>query len=101
MLYKTIVLGLLEQNPALHERLRRDGMLLATLNLYSMELKKNHKTWEDRLNKEKPTSDANQAMELALAQLQDRLRSEFPVDEDEPMSLDGAMAYIRRHSPPA
>ena len=104
MLYKTIVLELLEQNPMLHEQLRKDRKLLAALNHYSMQLKKNHRAWKDRLSQAKPQSDENlnssQALEIATKELEDLL-SAFPRDEDAPISLEQAMAYIRKHTPPA
>ncbi len=104
MLYKTIVLELLEQNPALHQQLRRDRKLLAALNHYSMQLKKSHRAWKNRLSQEKPRSDeslmSSQAMELATKEVADSL-SASPKDEDAPISLESAMAYIRKPIPPA
>ena len=105
MMYKTIVLELLEQSPELHEDLRRERKLLPVLDLYSTELKTSHETWKDRLSQAKPGSEesqiASEAMEIALKELQDRLRTESPPAENAPLSLDGAMAYIRKHTPPA
>ena len=104
MLYKTIVLGLMERNRQLYKQLRRSRKLLSALDLYSSELKTSHEAWKERLSQAKPGSEENQiaseAMEMAVLELEDRLRSESP-DEDDSMTLDGAMAYIRRHTPPA
>jgi hypothetical protein len=104
MLYKTIVLELLIQNPEMHEQLRKDRKLLSALDLYSSELKTSHAAWKQRLSEAKPGSEqsqiANEAMEIAVKELEDHLRSESPSNEDAPLSLDHAMAYIRRHSPP-
>jgi hypothetical protein len=105
MLYKTIVLELLEQNPALYEQLRKDRAMLSSLEVYASELKANHEAWKERLNQARPGSDSNQiaseALEIALQELEECLRSESPPDATGPLSLDGAMAYIRRHTPPA
>jgi hypothetical protein len=97
---KTIVLELLEQNPELHERLRRNRILLATLDSYATELATRHITWERQIAHAKPGTDqkqiASEALELALEELQGCLASASPPDENEPLSLDDAMAYIRR-----
>ena len=39
--------------------------------------------------------------EIALEELRRSLPSESPPDEPEAPSLDGAMAFLRRHTPPA
>ncbi len=85
MHYKTIVLNLLEDRPRLMRRLKRDRQLLATLETYALELKTSHETWRQELFKTKPGSApeqlASEALELALADLQDRLPSESENDE--------------------
>lgn len=105
MQYKTIVLELLEQRPELHEQLKSQRILLATLEAYSLDLKTRHETWQAQLAKAKPGSDANQiaseALEIALQELENRLSSAEPPEEDGPLSLEGAMAFLRRHTPPA
>jgi hypothetical protein len=107
MLYKTIVLELLqEQHPALHERLRQERMLLQALNDYAIALKRHHETWIDRLATKRPDSEANQiaseAMELALVDLREDLPSESAPDATDTLfSLDEAMAFVRRATPSA
>jgi hypothetical protein len=107
MRYKTIVLELLQdQYPALHEKLRQQRMLLQALNDYAAALKRHHETWMDRLNMKRPDSDpiltASEALELALLDLRDDLPSESPPDAtDTPLSLDEAMAFVRRATPSA
>lgn len=105
MLYKTIIQGLLEQNPALHERLRRERALLTALDHYSRELKRIHEAEMDRLSLARPDSGetqiASEAMELAVMEMEDRLHAESQPDESSPFCLDEAMMYIRRHTPPA
>ena len=80
-------------------------MLLPTLNHYSSELKTSHEAWKDRLLQAKPGSSpsqiASEALEIALKELEDSLPPASPPDETEPLSLDAAMAFIRRHMPPA
>lgn len=104
MLYKTIVLELLEQNPQLFEQLRRNKNMLSALDLYSRELKTSHEAWKKRLSHQRPGSPERQiasvAMEFAVSEL-DRLLSGSLPDENAPLSLDGAMAHVRQHTPPA
>jgi hypothetical protein len=105
MLYKTIVLRLLEERPEMYRQLQRNRKLLATLNRYARELKTSHEAWKQRLAEAKPDSSqsqiASEAGEIALKELEDHLSSVSRTDENEPLSLDAAMAYIRRHTPPA
>ena len=103
MQYKMIVLQLLEQHPEIRDQLKRNRQMLPTMERYAQELKTRHEAWKDRLFQEMPASDENQiaseALELALKELEDRLPSGSPRDDKEPLSLEGAMASIRRHTP--
>lgn len=103
MLYKTIALELLEELPELHEELRSSRTLLAAMDTCAVELKASHEAWKDRLGQARPGSDPRQiaaeAMELATLALKDRLHSALPKDETEP-TLDQAMEFLRRHTPP-
>ena len=103
MMYKTIVLELLQQNPALHNRLRASRMLLSTVDLQATALKRYHETWMDRLSQAKPDRDpiqvASEAMELALEDLRENLPSGSEANGTEELSLDEAMTYLRRHTP--
>ena len=105
MLYKTMVLELLEQRPLLHHQLRKERMLLATLEHHANQLKARHEALKEQLSQAKPGSDpgqiASEALEIALKELEDSLPSASPPDDSEPLSLDAAMAYLRRHTPPA
>ena len=105
MQYKTIVLELLQQRTEMHDQLRKDRKLLPALEFYARELKTSHEAWKETLSQAEPGSDpsqiASEAMELALQELEDRLPSESPQDDQEPLSLDAAMAFIRRHTPRA
>ncbi len=104
LLYKTMVLGLLEERPRFHRQLRKNRTLLATLEHYANLLKTHHEAWKDQLAQARPGSDpsqiAGEALEIALKELEDSLPNESPPDDSEPFSLDAAMAFIRRHTPP-
>ena len=105
MLYKTIVLELIQAQPDLHERLRTSRTLLPTMNSYASELKTSHEVWQKQLIQAKPGCDprqiASQALEIALEELKERLRSASAAHETEPLSLDATMTYLFRHMPPA
>jgi hypothetical protein len=108
MQYKTITLELLQdQHPKLYEQLRASRTLLAALADYATALKRHHESRMDRLTQARPDGDpaqiASQALELALLDLRDDLLCESPpyATAEEPLSLDAAMAFLRRATPPA
>jgi hypothetical protein len=105
MQYKTITLRLLEQRPKLYEQLRRMDLLLPTLDTYAQDLKMRQQAWQEALAPKRPGSDpgqiAGEALELALQELKEVLPSESTPDESEPLSLDAAIAFLRRRTPPA
>jgi FtsZ-binding cell division protein ZapB len=104
MQYKTIILELLQQRTEIHDQLAKERKLLPTVEHYAQELKTNHEAWKERLLALTPGSDptqiASEALEMALAEMQDHLPSASPPD-DEPLSLDAAMASVLRRSPTA
>ena len=108
MHYKTITLELLkDQFPALHDRLRKERTLLQALEFYARGLKASHEVQKTLLSRAKPGSHPAQirseALELAIEELKEALSSAMPPDDDsaEPLSLDAAMTYLRRHTPTA
>jgi len=97
MQYKTIVLELLQQRTQMHEHLRKERKMLTTLEMYAHELKESHEAWKDLLSAVPgwdPSQIPNQAMELAIKQLENRLPPDMP--DNETLTLDEAMAFIRR-----
>jgi hypothetical protein len=105
MHYKTIVLELLqEQYPRLHERLRASRTLLSALDEQASALRRHHQRRMEALERRHPDRDpalrTSQALELALSDLRDDLPSESAA-ADETSQLDAAMAFLRRHTPPA
>jgi hypothetical protein len=104
MHYKTIALALIQAQPELYEELRGSKRLLPSMEAYAIELKASHEQWKEELGRENPGSDPRQiaaeALELATQDLQARLPSASPRDEAELM-IDGAMAFLRHHTPPA
>lgn len=105
MLYKTITLELIQDRPELYERLRSTKRLLPTLDSYATDLKAGHEAWKGVIARRSPGGDPTQiaaeALELAIEELRGRLPSESPTDEAGAPSLDGAMTFLRRHSPSA
>jgi len=104
MHYKTIVLELFRDHPELQLRLQADKTLLPTLERRAGELRLIHEAWTNCLLQARPDSDesqiASEALEIAVKDLEDRLRSGSPPAETYPLSLDEAMAFIRRRTPP-
>ena len=105
MQYKTIIHELLLTRPQMHEQLRQEHKLLTALEIYAKELKTSHEGWKELLSQMRPGSDpsqiASEALEIALKEMEDRLPSESPQDEQETLSLDQAMAYLRARTPRA
>jgi hypothetical protein len=93
MLYKTIVLELLQEQTQLHEQLRQQRQVLPVLNLCASELKVLHNHWKQMLAEACPGSQENlvasQALELAIEELRARLPRS--VQPDEAFSLDEAI----------
>jgi len=111
MHYKTIVLELIqEQYPALYQQLRASRTLLATMNDTAIDLRAAHRAWMAELRQANPRLDPSrisiEALEMALQDLRDSLDGLPSASEPngagtETLSLDAAMAYIRRHMPRA
>ena len=103
MQYKTIVLELLKERTELHEQLRLTRRLRPVMETCAKELKASHETWKETLAQANPGSDPAQicqeAMEIAIRELEDRLPSVSAQDEMEPLSLDKAMAFIQSPTP--
>jgi hypothetical protein len=101
MQYKTIVLEMLKERTELYERLRQERKLLTTMERSARELKASHEAWKEQLRQERPGSEASQisseAFEMALHELEDRLPPESATN-DETLSLDQAMAFVRHPS---
>lgn len=97
MQYKTIILELLKQRPEMHEQLRQEHKLLATLEIYAKELKVSHQALTEQLRQASPDIDQSQisseAFEMALKELEDRLPPASAMDDQE-LSLDQAMASV-------
>jgi hypothetical protein len=104
MHYKTIILELLEQYPEIYQELSTKRKLLQAVELYAMRLKTSHETWKDLLFQAKPGSEENQiaseALELALKETEDSFPSPSHSKDGEAPSLEEAMAFIRRRTPP-
>ena len=105
MNYKTIALGLIQEQPELYERLRSSKRLLPAMDAYAIELKDSHEDWKEQLSQANPGTDPSQisseAMELAAQEIRDRLPCGSQATDANPLSLDAAMSFIRRASPPA
>lgn len=105
MQYKSICLLMIQERPELYDQLLKDRNLMPELNRYAQELKDRHEFWMEELSQARPGSSpsqiASEAGEIARKELEDSLPPAYPEDEEEIFSLDAAMAFIRRHTPPA
>lgn len=105
MHYKTICLDLIQQRPRLVAELRKDKRTLSTVEMCARALKDCHEAWKLRLAESHPTSDpasiASQALELAVAAMQEALPSESAPSDREAISLDELMARLRLPMPTA
>ena len=101
--YKTIVLELLRDRPALHEQLRASGTLQASMEQLAVAFRACHLERMKELAESRPGSDpaqiSSEAMELAVKELQDSLPSESSDADTETFSLDQAMTFLQRHMP--
>jgi hypothetical protein len=101
--YKSIVLEIMQGNPTLYEQLRASRTMLPALDQHAIELKSLHEAWKGLLHQESPGSDPSQiaaeALELAIQELRESLPSESKGNEAEPLSLDAAIAFVRRPTP--
>ena len=105
MQYKTMVLELIQERPELHDRLRKSRMLLLAVEFYAKGLKASHEAQKILLTQARPGSNgsqiASEALEIALEELEDSLATASPPNESDPISIEAAMAFLRRHTPPA
>lgn len=99
MQYQPIVQELLEQQTELHEKLRLTRRLLPAIKTYASELKASHDEWTETLSQARPDSNPMQlkseALEIAVKELEDRLHSESQLNDQEGLSLDAAMAFLK------
>lgn len=105
MHYKTMCLQMIQDRPEMYDRLLSNRTLLPVLNRYAIQLRTSHVEWRALLSQARPGSSesqvASEALELALKELADSLPPATRQDEDATLSLDGAMAFLRRHTLPA
>ena len=106
MHYKTIVLELIEEHQTLYQKLCNSRTLLPTLESYARMLKSRHQYWKDTLHETEPASHPTQiasaALTLAVGDLQETLSADsLPVEDGWEPSLDEAITYVRRRTPPA
>jgi hypothetical protein len=102
MQYKTIVLELLQQLPQMHDRLRKERLLLAAMEHFAQELKESHEALQQLLEQARPGSHpsqiASEALEMALMELEDRLPVVSLKSGQESLSLDEAIDFLRKHT---
>lgn len=102
MQYRTIVLGLIHRHSQTYQQLCNNRRLLPTADLYAEQLRATHQDWKGRLAKANPDCSPLQldgeSLELAIRDLENYLVAHFQANESDPVSLDTAMAFIRRRT---
>lgn len=104
MLYKTIILGLMEENPDMETQLPGHRLTPILLEQYANDLQSRHASWKKRLSETSPEASeiqtTSEALELAIRGWQEEFRAGSRPSADGP-TLDGAINYIRLRTPPA
>jgi gas vesicle protein len=99
MQYKTIIYEMLQQRPQMQDQLRKSRKLLPTLERYARELKTSHEAWKEMLEQVRPRSNQTQitseALEMALKDIEEHLRSALSQDGNAAQVLDAAMLFLR------
>jgi hypothetical protein len=105
MLYKTMVLEIIQLHPDIYDRLRSQRKLLPELERYATELKARHDAWKAMLTQAQPGSSerqvASQALEIALKELTDHFASASAPKDDQPTSNSAATDIQPHHMPTA
>jgi hypothetical protein len=105
MNYKTIILELILQRPALQRQLKQNRTILQAVNHYANQLKASHEDWKKMLSQTRPgsalTQISGEAMELAIQELELALPFASDQQDDDLLSLDTAMDFLRRATPNA
>lgn len=82
MRYKTIALALIEEQPALHRRLKESRSLLSAMERHARTLKSLHEAQVTQLGTRRPGSDpvqlASEALELAVEALREIIADASP-----------------------
>ncbi len=103
MYYRTIVLELLQEQTTLHERLRESQTLMQAVDRCAAHLKSRHEFWITELRHSKTAMHQSQlsssALELAIQEFRDDLTPETTEDDTSALTLDEAMAFLRRLPP--
>jgi len=98
-LYRTIVMEMLQDRPALHEQLRSEGTLLQSMQQLAVALRACHQERMQELAAIRPGSApaqlSSEALEIALQELSESLPAGS--DATESLSLDQAMMFLQRH----
>ncbi len=101
MQYMTIIHELLQEQPQTYRQLCSERKILETVQRYARELKASHEAWKKMLTPLRPGSHpaqiASEALELSLKEIEDRLPSDSQPESD-PLFLDAAMLFLRRHT---
>ena len=103
--YQTLALQLIRAYPLVHYSIKEQNLLVDTIMKEAKLLEQRHRILQEQLSLAQPDSDPisieSAALEIALKELQDRLALGLPPADQEALSLEGAMAFLKKATPPA
>lgn len=103
MQYKTIILELIQQNEPLHDRLRSQRNLLATVDRLAAQLKADHETYLNEMTMQEPAASrpavSQQAFEMAIKEAEEQLMAMTPAEVAVPGAVSTSLGSGRKTSP--
>jgi predicted DNA-binding protein (UPF0251 family) len=103
MQYKTIILELIRQNEPLHDRLRSNRNLLATVDRLAAQLKADHETYLNQMVTQEPAASrsavSQQAFEMAIKEAEEQLMAMTPAEVTVPGAVSTSVASGSKTSP--
>lgn len=103
MQYKTIILELIRQNEPLHDRLRSNRSLLATVDRLAEQLKADHEIYLNEMIMQEPTASrpaaSQQAFEMAMKEAEEQLTAMTPAKVMVPGAVSTSVASGSKTSP--
>jgi hypothetical protein len=103
MQYKTIILELIQQNEPLHDRLRSNRSLLATVDRLAAQLKAAHEIYLNQMTMQEPMASrpavSQQALEMAIKEAEEQLMAMTPAEVTVPGAASTSVAAGSKTSP--
>jgi hypothetical protein len=102
MLYKTIVLELIQDRPELCSRLRQERLMLQAVETLAVDLKSRHEQWQQKLlntmRGEAKELIHSRAMEFAIDEAIKMLPGESETADQRTVSMNALIDRVRSHT---